>query len=175
LTTTISTKELSEQLANHEPVVVDVRPAAAYSGWRLRREPRGGHIHRAVSFPLSCTKLVAGADLSTLLASKGIAPDRRVIVYGYGTDESTAMASTLTDSGFTGVATYEAFLSEWSADEALPMARLVNYDKLVHAEWLDRLISRRNPETYPGKGFVVLDVSAGGYLLVRNTSSIRRK
>jgi thiosulfate/3-mercaptopyruvate sulfurtransferase len=163
MTTTISTKELSEQLVNPEPVVVDVRPAAAYNGWRLQREPRGGHIHGAVSFPLSWTKVVAGAELTTLLASKGIAPDKSVIVYGYGRGEGAAMASTLADSGFTRVATYDLFLSEWSADGTLPMARLANYEKLVHPEWIQGLISGLNPETYPGKGFVILDVSDDGF------------
>jgi thiosulfate/3-mercaptopyruvate sulfurtransferase len=85
-----------------------------------------------------------------------------VIVYGYGEDESAAVASTLADSGFTRVATYDSFLSQWSADEALPMARLANYQKLVHAEWIERLISGGNPATYPGKGFIILDVSDDG-------------
>jgi thiosulfate/3-mercaptopyruvate sulfurtransferase len=43
------------------------------------------------------------------------------------------------------------------------MARLANYEKLVHPQWVDELISGKNPETYAGKGFLVFEVSSGEY------------
>jgi thiosulfate/3-mercaptopyruvate sulfurtransferase len=162
MTSTISTRELSRQLGRREAVLVDVRPAAAYNGWRLQSELRGGHIPGAVSFPLSWMHVAAGADLRALLAAKGIAPHRSLIVYGYREDESATMADILRDAGFTRVAIYDSFLTEWAADEALPMARLANYEKLVHPQWVASLISGGNPETYPGTGFAILDVSDDG-------------
>jgi thiosulfate/3-mercaptopyruvate sulfurtransferase len=163
ITLSISTKELSKQLVNPELVVVDVRHTAAYNGWKLQREARGGHIRGAVSFPLSWTKVVTGADLITLLASKGITANKSVVVYDYGRDKSTAMAKILRDFGFKNVLTYDSGLAEWVADDSLPMAHLANYEKLVHPEWIDQLISGNNPETYPDKGFVIFEVSWGEF------------
>jgi len=41
------------------------------------------------------------------------------------------------------------------------MARLANYRKLVHPEWLHRLIDEGHAETYPGRGFAVYHVDYG--------------
>ncbi len=52
-TVTIQTEELRDRLGDPELAVVDVRPLAAYNGWRLRGEARGGHIPGAVAFPMA--------------------------------------------------------------------------------------------------------------------------
>jgi len=49
--TTISTTELRDRLEDPTLTIVDVRPLAAYNGWRLEDEPRGGHIPGATAFP----------------------------------------------------------------------------------------------------------------------------
>ena len=158
---TISTSELSERLADPDLIVVDVRPMAAYNGWTLRREARGGHIRGAVSLPKSWTRAVTAPGLVSLLASKGITVSKTVVLYGYGEDDSATMARTLRRLGFIDVRTYDSGLAEWAADDSLPMARLTNYEKLVHPRWLYSLISGENPETYPGNGFLLFEVSSG--------------
>jgi thiosulfate/3-mercaptopyruvate sulfurtransferase len=155
----ISTKELSARLFDPELVVVDVRPTAAYNGWKLQREARGGHIRGAVSFPLSWTEAVTAPDLVPLWRSKGITSSNSLVIYGYGPGESATMARILRCLGFRDVFTYDSGLPEWAADSSLPMARLANYEKLVHPQWIDQLISGGNPETYPGRGFVIFEVS----------------
>ena len=50
----ISTADLHQHLTDADLTVVDLRPSAAYNGWRLGTETRGGHIPGAVSFPQSC-------------------------------------------------------------------------------------------------------------------------
>lgn len=157
----ISTEELSERLADSEVVVLDVRSSPAYNGWKLQGEARGGHIRGAISFPISWTAAVTGPDLVSLLESKGITSSNSVVVYGYAPDESATMARTLKRLGLRDVFTYDSGLAEWAADTSLPMARLANYEKLVHPQWIDALISGENPETYPGKGFLVFEVSPG--------------
>ena len=47
----ISTDELRRRLADPTLTIVDVRPLAAYNGWQLEGEARGGHIPGAVAFP----------------------------------------------------------------------------------------------------------------------------
>jgi 3-mercaptopyruvate sulfurtransferase SseA len=159
--TSISTKKLSEQLGNPELVVVDVRNTAAYNGWKLTGEARGGHIPGAVDFPVSWTENIQDADLRTLLKSKGISSNKTVVVYDYETDKSALMARMLRDSGYENVLTYDAGLAEWAANASLPMAHLANYEKLVHPEWMNKLINDENPETYSGKGFIIFEVSFG--------------
>ena len=50
-TGTISTEELHDRLSDPDLTIVDVRPIAAYNGWRLQGEARGGHIPGATAFP----------------------------------------------------------------------------------------------------------------------------
>ena len=45
---TIDIQELRERLDDPSLTVVDVRPLAAYNGWRLGSELRGGHSPAAV-------------------------------------------------------------------------------------------------------------------------------
>jgi thiosulfate/3-mercaptopyruvate sulfurtransferase len=162
INTSISTKKLSEQLGNPELVVVDVRNTAAYNGWKLAGEARGGHIPGAVDFPVSWTENIQDADLKTLLKSKGISSNKTVVVYDYERDKSALMARMLRDLGYENVLTYDAGLAEWAANASLPMAHLANYEKLVHPEWINKLINDENPETYSGKGFIIFEVSFGG-------------
>ena len=49
--TPISAAELRDRLGDPDLTIVDLRPTAAFNGWRLRGEARGGHIPGAVAFP----------------------------------------------------------------------------------------------------------------------------
>ena len=142
-------------------VVVDVRPMAAYNGWQLQGEARGGHIRAAVACPLSWADSVDVSELKSLLASKGITPDKTIVVYGYGQDDSAVMGKMLIQLGFENVFAYEADLVEWASDESLPMDRLANYEKLVHPEWVHKLLNEYQVDTYSGNGFTVFHVNFG--------------
>ena len=72
MTQTISTSELVKQLENPGFSVMDVRPIAAYNGWPLLGETRGGHIPGSISLPLSWTDDIEDTNLKTLLQSKGL-------------------------------------------------------------------------------------------------------
>lgn len=157
----ISTAELAQQLGNPALVVIDVRPMAAFNGWQLQGETRGGHIRGAIAFPVSWLDTVEAADLETLAESKGITRDKTVVVYGYTRDDSAAMAQWLSDLGYENVLTYKAGLAEWAADEGLPMARLAKYEKLVHPEWVHRLINEKDAPTSSGKGYAIFHVNSG--------------
>jgi 3-mercaptopyruvate sulfurtransferase SseA len=158
---TISTAELAQRLGDPELVVVDVRPTAAYNGWPLGGEARGGHILGAVACPLFWSDGVETEAMKTLLAAKGITPDKTIVVYGYTPSESAAMVNMLGDIGYEDVFAYEAGLGEWAADDGLPMSRLANYQKLVHPEWLHALIQGGRVEAYPANGFAVFHVNFG--------------
>jgi molybdopterin synthase sulfurtransferase len=159
----ISTKELSLQLDNPGLILLDIRPSAAYNGWKLNDEARGGHIRGAVSFPLFWIERLSSQELETLLASKGITSKNSVALYGYKGDNCSAMANLPMDFGVRKVFIYEAGLQEWAADPDLPMNYLANYEKLVYPEWIANLISGKNPENSPNKEYKLIEVSFNGF------------
>ena len=159
----ISTKELSTQLNNPKFVLLDIRPSAAYNGWKLKDEARGGHIRGAVSFPISWIKQLSSQELESLLASKGITSKNTIVVYGYKGDNCSTMANLLWDLGIRKVFIYEAGLQEWAADPGLPMDHFANYEKLVYPEWIEKLISGKKPENSPNKDYKLIEVSFKGF------------
>jgi len=159
----ISTKKLSAQLDNPELILLDVRPSAAYNGWKLKNETRGGHIRGAVNFPLTWIKDLANQQLNSLLLSKGITSKNAIVVYGYQDDNCSTMAKLLWDNGIRNVFIYEAGLGEWAADPSLPMDYLTNYEKLVYPEWVENLISGRMPNHDPGRKQMLFEVNWQGF------------
>src|SRR5699024_8799019 len=93
----LSTADLSEKLSRPGSAIVDVRPVAAYNGWVLQGEARGGHISGAKSLPLQWTQYL---DWVEVLDEKNIIRDRPVIIYGYDAKESKEMGEQLLDLGF---------------------------------------------------------------------------
>ena len=79
-----------DRLDDPSLTLVDVRPLAAYNGWRLGDEARGGHIPGAAAFPVEWLRTVDEPEIARLLAGKGVTPDRDVVVYGDGADDAAA-------------------------------------------------------------------------------------
>ena len=78
---TITTTELARRLDDPGLTIVDVRPLAAYNGWRLEGEQRGGHIPGARSFPAAWLRSVDEAEI----ARHGLLQRQKVdgeVVYG---------------------------------------------------------------------------------------------
>jgi thiosulfate/3-mercaptopyruvate sulfurtransferase len=158
---TISTEELRELLGESAVAIVDVRPVAAYNGWRLRGEARGGHVPGAVSFPGAWLESVEAAEVHKLLLAKGVLGRETIVVYGYGAADGRALRTRLEELGEQNVRLYEPGWTVWAADESLPIDRLPNYDKLVHTEWLRELIDGQRPEGYDGQPFLLFHVNFG--------------
>ena len=135
----IDTDELRDRLDDPSLAILDVRPLAAYNGWRLRGEGRGGHIPGAAALPAEWFASVDEPEIARLLAGKGIAPDREVVVYGNDVDDASAVAGALERFGITGARVYDAGFGAWAADESLPVEKLAKYEKLVSIEWLRRV------------------------------------
>lgn len=147
--------ELAEHMKQPHHVLIDIRPIAAYNGWALRGEPRGGHIRGARSFPLKWTET---ADWPDLLGEKGITPENHVTVYGYEPEDTAAMARKLSEVGYGTVNTFDRF-ADWCSNDELPMARLSRYQQLVYPEWVRTLIDGGKPQAYWGSDFVVCHAS----------------
>jgi molybdopterin synthase sulfurtransferase len=157
---TIGTDELRRRLDERTLTVVDVRPLAAYNGWRLNGEARGGHIPGAVALPAPWLDLLDPAEVERLLDLKDVASARDVVVYGDRADEAGAVGARLAALGHGPVRVYAGW-AEWAADESLPLERLPNYEKLVHADWLRRLLAGERPEAAPSGSFKLFHVNFG--------------
>ena len=111
----ISLVDLRVRLTDPNLVIVDVRPTAAYNGWRLNGEVRGGHVPCAVAFPVAWLATVEEAEVQRLVHEKGISKDRTVVVYGDGPEDAAAVAARLADLGHDDVWVDEAGFSTWAA------------------------------------------------------------
>jgi len=157
----VALEELHRRLTDPDLTLVDVRPLAAYNGWRLNGEPRGGHIPEAVAFPGAWLESVDRAEVERLLDEKGIVPGREVVLYGADPDDVAAFQESLIDLGHRGVRVFELGWPEWAADETLAIERLPNHERLVHTEWLTQLLAGRTPEAAPAGRFLLFHVNFG--------------
>ncbi|HEU0247265.1 MAG TPA: rhodanese-like domain-containing protein [Gaiellaceae bacterium] len=158
---TLSTTALARRLRDPDLAIVDVRPLAAYNGWRLSGEARGGHIAGAVAFPRTWLDRIEPVEVAHLLETKGVVSGPEVVLYGDTPDEARAVAIRLAELGHRSIRVYEPGWAEWSADEKLPIERLTNHDKLVHAEWLRQLLEGGRPDFAPSGRFKLFHVNFG--------------
>ncbi len=160
-TTTITTDGLRDRLGDPDLVVVDVRPLAAYNGWRFDEADRGGHIPGATAFPLAWLSSVDDAEIRRLLAAKGATNDRPVVVYGSGPDDAGVLAAYLAAGGHPDVRVYDAGFPGWAADDRNQVDRLPNHRQLVHIDWLRRVLAGERPEAPPQGRFILFHVNFG--------------
>jgi len=157
----IPAAQLQKRLGDPAVTIVDVRPLAAYNGWRLRGEPRGGHIPGAVAFPTPWLTSVDEAELQRELTAKGVVPERSIVVYGDGPGDATALVSRLVGLGFEDVAPLESGWASWAARKNAPVEALPRYEKLVHTEWLRGVLAGERPEAPPAGAFRLFHVNFG--------------
>jgi thiosulfate/3-mercaptopyruvate sulfurtransferase len=160
-TDTITAGELRDLLDDAGTTIVDVRPLAAYNGWRLRAEARGGHIPGAVALPARWLTSVDGPEIERELDQKRIVPGRSIVIYGNGVDDARVLADRLVAAGHDAVRVLDGGWAAWADDPTLPVERLPNYDRLVHTEWLRELLAGGSPEGYDGGRFLLFHVNFG--------------
>ncbi len=153
--------ELRDRLTDPDQAIVDVRAMAAYNGWRLRDEARGGHVPGAVAFPVGWLSTIEDVEIERLLAAKGIGPGRPVIVYGDSHEDAATFKARLEREGYGHVRIFEPGFAAWAADPSLPVERLPNYDKLVHPDWVRQLFDGQRPETARSDAFLLFHVNFG--------------
>jgi 3-mercaptopyruvate sulfurtransferase SseA len=157
----ISAAELRDRLGDADLTIVDLRPTAAFNGWRLRGEARGGHIPGAVAFPSAWLASEDDAEIERQLAARGVVAERSIVLYAYNATDVADLAARLAAKGFGDVRIFEEGWTAWAADADLPIERLPNYDKLVHTEWLRQLLDGGQPEGFGGGRFLLFHVNFG--------------
>jgi thiosulfate/3-mercaptopyruvate sulfurtransferase len=160
--TTITAAHLSTRLGDPDLAVIDVRPTAAYHGWRLDGEERGGHVPGAAVFPAAWLATVDPAEVHRLVAEKGARSGRTVVVYdASGGPEAASVAVALRALGVDDVRVLEGGWAAWAADGSLPADRLPRYERLVHVAWLADLLAGREVEAAPARRALLFHVNFG--------------
>lgn len=132
--------------------IVDIRPVDAYNGWRLKGEPRGGHIRGAKSLS---AKWASYIDWIEIVRSKGILPEHEIVVYGYSKEEAEKIASHFERANYPVIMIYNHFLQEWSPNDDFPMDFLQRFKNLVPAGWVNEIISGKIPPEIEGRKVVI--------------------
>jgi len=158
---TISVETLRERLGDPDLTIVDVRPLAAYNGWQLGAEERGGHVPGATAFPLAWLRTVDEPEIANLLDRKAIEAAREIVVYGSELEDPSGFVAKLESLGIDGARVLEGGFEAWAADPSTTVDRLVNYDKLVTIEWLRRVLAGEQPEAAPTGRFLLFHVNFG--------------
>jgi 3-mercaptopyruvate sulfurtransferase SseA len=157
----ITTDELAGRLGATDLAIVDLRPLAAFNGWRLDGEPRGGHIPGAVSFPGTWLRSFEEPEVLRLLEAKGITGKARVVVYGDADAPAGDLLDRLGALGQQDVAILDGGWEAWSARPELPAEHLANFQQLVHVDWLRDLLAGRPVEAAPAGRWLLFHVNFG--------------
>jgi 3-mercaptopyruvate sulfurtransferase SseA len=157
----LNTPQLAEGLARQDIDLLDARPPAAFNGWKLDGEARGGHIRGARNFPFTWLNDVSEEGAREILASKGISAQRPAVVYSNKLETSAAMATFLETLDYPQVAVYEPGWLGWAADPDLEVDHLKNYEKLVYPAWLKERIRGRVGQIPTEGKYQVFEVGMG--------------
>ena len=139
----LTTSEVVNLLEDKDVKIIDVRPADAYNGWKLKNESRGGHIKGAKSLPAKWAEYM---DWIEVVRHKQIEPSNRLVIYGYDTRDSQRVAELFVKAGYPDVSVYKHFIKEWSGKKQMPMEHLARFRQLVHREWVERIVDGEIPE-----------------------------
>jgi thiosulfate/3-mercaptopyruvate sulfurtransferase len=158
---TIHLDELSARLGRPDLRILDARPLAAYNGWRLRGEPRGGHVPGAGALPAEWLYRLDDEDILALARAHDLATGTTTVVYGYDGaadrgGDARAVVDRLASIGVTGLRVIErGWTGGWAADASRPVELLPGYRRLVHPAWLREALDGGAPE-YPPTGPLLL-------------------
>ena len=150
--TSVSPQTFAAHWADPAHAILDVRPTAAYNGWPLQNESRGGHVPGAKHLPFGWTRYM---DWVEVVEEKQLSPDQPVTIYGYDADEAETMAAKLSRLGFDDLWIYDGFVDDWAADPRRPVSRLDRYQQLVPPNWLHGLLHGGDAPAVNGTDTVV--------------------
>lgn len=148
----LSTQELITTLKETDVTLIDIRPIAAYNGWALQNEQRGGHIPGAKSIPLQWTQYM---DWVEVLEEKNITKGQPIIVYGYEEEQSAEMAAKLINLGYSNIHLYNNYIEEWVGNPDLPLHQLSRFKHLVYPEWVKKLVDGQQPPQLNNDDYVI--------------------
>jgi len=159
--TTIDPTELLTRLDEPDLRVIDARPLAAFNGWRLHGEARGGHVPGAGAIPAGWLERLGDAELQALADEHGLDAAATTVVYGYDDVDVRGLVDRLTAIGITGLRTLDGGWDGWTSDGQRPVEALPGYRQLVHPRWLRDVLDGVRPEAPPTGRLLLFHVNFG--------------
>lgn len=161
MTDTITIEAIKNEGPDANTKIIDIRPTAAFNGWALRNEERGGHIPRAVAFPAHWQQKAFDRELIEALESRDVTPADPILIYGYGDEEALAFADRLETLGYDQVSVLKGGFAEWSAEHIFEVARLPRFRELVYPDWLAALLAGEGVAEAPEREPLIFHVNYG--------------
>lgn len=157
----LTSNDVEGLLNNQDYVIVDTRENDAFNGWTIDGAKKGGHIKGATDFSSAwLKKLESNKELAEeILKTKGIVPEKNIVLYDTNGTDATKVASFLKSNGYENISYFD--LNNWIDDNSKELVHYKNYHMLVPASWVKDLIDGKTPESYNGKEFKIFEVSWG--------------
>lgn len=141
--------------------IIDIRATAAYNGWTLNNEKRGGHIPGAIAFPAPWAQKAYDRELIESFEEKGVTPADQILIYGYGDEASLVFADRLETLGYDQVEVLKGGFNEWAGRADLDVENLPGFRQLVHPAWLDAVLTGQDVAHSPTSRPLVFHVNFG--------------
>lgn len=146
----------AERLRDGAVQFIDVREEYQFIGWDSEEGP-GGHIPGAMDFPVSwLSRDVKPGTIDTELVRRGLKKDVKTVLYGNGSLDP-AVCERYAALGFVDLAMLEGGYRAWT-EAGLPTERLKRYEILVHPRWVEELAAGKNPPTFGGGEFKIVEI-----------------
>ena len=159
--TVVSIEDARGMVEDENNLFVDLRAESEYIGWPVEAE-RGGHIKGAMDFPNDWFSIIGNdKELRNELERRDIVPGKNIILYGSDSNSADEAFSKLVELGYENVSVLEGGANEWAKDESLPMESMPHYELLVHPQWVQDLVDGKNPDTYDGRPYKIVELSFG--------------
>jgi 3-mercaptopyruvate sulfurtransferase SseA len=161
LTDIITTETVLSDGIDQDTRIIDIRPTAAYNGWAMQNEVRGGHVPGAIAFPALWAQKAFDRELVSKFEQKGITPADRILIYGYGDEEALVFADRLETLGYDQVSVQKGGFIEWAAQPELEVYRLPRFRQLVYPDWLAAVLAGEPVDEAPERKPLVFHVNFG--------------
>lgn len=158
---TISTEDFKKALTDTAYQIVDTRSDELFNGFTNNEVKIGGHIKNAIQYSASFVGKVADAKLAKFVSDKGLAKDKKVVLYDTNKENLDKVAGEFSKLGYEVLKfeDYKAFASDEVNKDNIVNNK--NYGTLVSAEWVKQLTDGAKPETYENNDYKVFEVSWG--------------
>lgn len=159
----ISTEVLQEKVQDKSWIIIDTRLNDAYNGWKLDGVKRGGHIKGAVDFSANWLSVYSDKKdkvLEQALRTKGIDLNKNIVLYDANGKDALLVADYLFKKGYKYLYKYD--IKQWAENDNLPMERYKNYQMIVPASIIKKILDGGIPETFENsKNIKMIEASWG--------------
>lgn len=140
--------------------IIDVRSSDLYLGWK-NSAGVSGHIAGAVDFPVQWFEYEPDKKhLDIELKRRGIDKSKKTIIYA-DDDVDEVSYKKFKELGFADLYVLKGGINEY-ARKGLNLERLEGYERYVSPQWVQDLIDGKNPESYNGGKYVIVEISVPG-------------